>query len=192
MTVSMMTAAAARAAEPAEVDAATVKAWLDRGAAVLVDVREKDEYARERISGAVLLPLSQLDGAQIDGAIAPAQQGKSLVVCCASGVRSAQAAQRLAARGIPAVAMKGGIAAWKRAGLPVATDTKAPLPIMRQVQIVSGSMALLGVVLGFAVHPGFFLLSGAVGAGLLLSGVTGTCMMANLLMKLPYNRAQRG
>ena len=66
---------------------------------------------------------------------------------------------------------------------------KGPLPIMRQVQIVAGSLALAGVVLGFAVHPGFFVLSGVVGAGLLQAGATGSCMMATLLMKLPYNRA---
>lgn len=166
-----------------EIDAEAVKTGLDQGKILLIDVREGDEYARERIAGAVSLPLSRFEAA-----VLPEAGGKTVVLHCASGARSAKAAQILFARGnAEAAHLKGGIAAWKRAGLPVLAGT-GPLPIMRQVQIAAGSMALAGVILGFAVHPGFFVLSGMVGAGLLLSGVTGSCMMAALLMKLPYNR----
>ena len=42
-----------------EVDAATLKSWMDRGEAVLVDVREENEFARESIPGATLVPLSK-------------------------------------------------------------------------------------------------------------------------------------
>ena len=59
---------------------------------------------------------------------------------------------------------------------------------MRQVQIVAGSLIVLGVVLGYAVHAGFFLLAGFVGAGLVFAGVTGFCGMAVLLMKMPWNK----
>lgn len=59
---------------------------------------------------------------------------------------------------------------------------------MRQVQIAAGGLALLGVVLGYGVNSGFFLLSGFVGAGLLFAGVTGFCGMARLLDKMPWNR----
>jgi hypothetical protein len=59
---------------------------------------------------------------------------------------------------------------------------------MRQVQMLAGSLVVAGVVLGFAVHPGFFGLSAFVGAGLVMAGVTGWCGMATLLGKLPYNR----
>jgi len=180
--------AADRPAGAASVQAKDVKAWLDAGQAVLVDVREPSEHAREHIAGAILAPLSRLDAAALS-----ATAGKRVVLHCASGMRSADAAKRLQALGLNDIEqLAGGIEAWKRAGYPVAVDPRAPLPIMRQVQIVAGSLALLGVVLGFAVHPGFFLLSGCVGAGLLMAGVTGTCMMANLLLKLPYNRPQRG
>ena len=174
-----------------EIDARTLKSWLDRDAAVLLDVREPAEHARERIAGATLAPLSRLDVDPLPRAAL--ERGKRrLVLHCASGARSSQAAERLRAQGLDVTHLSGGIAAWKQAGLPVATDTSAPLPIMRQVQIVAGSLALAGVVLGFALHPGFFLLSGAVGAGLLFAGVSGNCMMANLLLRLPYNRGQRG
>ncbi len=168
-----------------EIGASELKAAMDRGEVQLIDVREPAEFAREHIPGARLLPLSSLDPAQLRP-----EPGKRLVVHCLSGKRSTQAIEKLQAAGIADAAnFTGGIGAWKQAGYPVAEDRKAPLPIMRQVQITAGSLALLGVVLGFAVHPGFFLLSGAIGAGLTLSGITGSCMMASLLMKLPYNRA---
>jgi len=170
-----------------EIDAATLKAALDKGEALLVDVREPGEYAREHIPGAHLMPLSTFDAAKL-----PPHAGKRVVVHCLSGKRSADAARRLEAAGVAGVVnFTAGVPGWKAAGYPVAEDRSAPLPIMRQVQIVAGGLALLGVVLGFAIHPWFFALSGAIGAGLMLSGITGTCMMANLLLKLPYNRAQR-
>lgn len=53
------------------------------------------------------------------------------------------------------------------------------------MQIAAGSLILLGVVLGYAVGSAFFLLSGFVGAGLILAGVTGFCGMARLLDKMP-------
>ncbi|MCC6468249.1 MAG: rhodanese-like domain-containing protein [Alphaproteobacteria bacterium] len=170
-----------------DIDAAGLKAALDRGEVRLVDVREPDEHARERIPGATSMPLSRFDPA----ALSPVT-GKKLVLHCATGTRSAEAARRLQAAGVGEVTqLAGGIAAWKRSGYPLAADPGARLPIMRQVQIVAGGLALSGTVLGFTVHPWFFILSGAVGAGLMLAGITGTCMMANLLMKLPYNRTQR-
>ena len=67
-------------------------------------------------------------------------------------------------------------------------DSSQPLPLMRQVQIAAGSLALLGVILGYTVSSIFFLLSGFVGAGLILAGVTGFCGMARLLDKMPWNR----
>jgi rhodanese-related sulfurtransferase len=168
-----------------EIGASELKAAMDRGEVQLIDVREPGEFAREHIPGARLAPLSSFDPTQL-----LPEPGKRLVVHCLSGKRSTQAIEKLEAAGIADVAnFTGGIGAWKQAGYPVAENRRAPLPIMRQVQITAGSLALLGVVLGFAFHPGFFLLSGAIGAGLMLSGITGSCMMATLLMKLPYNRA---
>ncbi len=56
------------------------------------------------------------------------------------------------------------------------------------VQIAAGVLILLGVLLGYTVNGGFFLLSGAVGAGLTFAGVTGFCGMARLLATMPWNR----
>ena len=87
--------------------------------------------------------------------------------------------------------LEGGLEQWKQAGLPVAKDRGQPIEILRQVQIAAGSLALLGVVLGFTVHPVFFALSGFVGAGLIGAGISGTCLMAKLLAAMPWNRRVR-
>ncbi len=77
---------------------------------------------------------------------------------------------------------------WKQSKLPTVQDKSQPRPLMQQVQIVAGTLILSGVVLGYAVNPGFFLLSGFVGAGLLFAGLSGWCGMALLLAKCPRNR----
>ena len=87
--------------------------------------------------------------------------------------------------------LDGGLEAWKSAGLPTRTDRKAPLEMMRQVQIAAGGLVLIGVGLGLLVHPGFFGLAAFVGAGLTFAGATGFCGMARLLALAPWNRPAR-
>jgi rhodanese-related sulfurtransferase len=158
---------------------------LREGGATLVDVREADEHARERIPGARNLPLSLLEEAEL-----AVHQGKPVLFHCRSGARTAGNADRLAAKAglCEAYVVEGGLDAWKRAGLPVAEDRRQPLELMRQVQIAAGSMVVLGVLLGAFVTPGFYLLSGFVGAGLVFAGVTGTCGLARVLRMMPWNR----
>lgn len=155
--------------------------------ATLVDVREPDEHARERIPGARNLPLSRLEEAEL-----AVQGGRPVLFHCRSGARTEGNAARLAAKcggEVQAYLVSGGLEAWKRAGLPVAADRRQPLELMRQVQIAAGSMVLLGVLLGTLVSPGFYALSGLVGAGLVFAGATGTCGLARVLRLMPWNRA---
>jgi rhodanese-related sulfurtransferase len=84
--------------------------------------------------------------------------------------------------------LQGGLNAWKQAGYPTVINKNAPISIMRQVQIVAGSLILTGTLLGAFVSPNFLFLSGFVGAGLLFAGISNTCAMAMLLAKLPYNQ----
>lgn len=151
--------------------------------ALLVDIREADEHAREKIPGAMNVPLSRIGDV--------AALGRPLVFHCRSGMRTAANADALhaAAGGAPCHLLEGGIDGWRQAGLPTALDRKQPLELMRQVQIGAGLLTLLGVVLGFLVHPGFFGLSAFVGAGLTMAGATGWCGMALLLRRMPWNRA---
>ncbi|PXW37072.1 rhodanese-related sulfurtransferase [Klebsiella oxytoca] len=152
----------------------------------LVDIRDADEYAREHIPEAELVPLSTLK----NGASLHASADETIVFHCQAGSRTQNNAAHLAQAAAPAQVklLAGGIQAWKAAGLPVQEDKSQPLPLMRQVQIAAGVLILLGVALGYSLGSGFFLLSAFVGAGLTFAGVTGFCGMARLLAVMPWNR----
>ncbi|MCT4702876.1 rhodanese family protein [Enterobacteriaceae bacterium H20N1] len=165
---------------------AEAKVLLEKGAA-LIDIRERDEYARENIAEAHLLSLSAIENGDRLG---PFEPYDTVIFYCQSGMRSSQNAQKLAEAVAPAkvLLLEGGLNAWKKEGQEILADKSHPLPLMRQVQIAAGTLALAGVVLGYAVNPGFFLLSGFVGAGLLFAGISGFCGMARLLAFMPWNR----
>ncbi|WP_439578176.1 rhodanese-like domain-containing protein [Elioraea sp.] len=166
------------------IDPATLNRRLDERTAVLIDIRDPDEYAREHIRGARLVPLAAWDRHDLD-----AEAGKAVVFTCRGGNRTTANAARLFARAFPeAYLLKGGIEAWKAAGLPVHRDPTAPLELQRQVQIAVGTMILLGFVLAWLVSPWFLALAAFAGAGLVFAGITGFCGMARLLAALPWNR----
>lgn len=99
-----------------EIDAATAKAWVDGGEAVLLDVREDQELAEAKIPGAQHNAMSRFDFDQV-----PGKDGKKVVVLCAHGMRSFQVADYLLRQGMldEAYSMQGGIVAWHAAGLPI-------------------------------------------------------------------------
>jgi rhodanese-related sulfurtransferase len=167
-----------------KIDAVKAKTLIDNGEAVLVDIRESDEFAREHVPGAHHVPLSGFSPKDF-----PQDHDKIAIFHCASGARTAEAAPKILGTGFTKVYMlEQGLAGWKKAGLQTVVNRKMPISIQRQVQITAGLMVLVGVILGFAVSPWFFLLSGFVGAGLTFAGVSGTCAMASLLAVMPWNR----
>lgn len=152
-----------------------------RNGARLIDIRDRDEHVREWIPGAENIPLAEIERIQGDGG--------AFVFHCRSGARTQANAARLAqAAGAPCHAIEGGIDGWRAAGLEIAADRGQPLELMRQVQIVAGGLVLLGVVLGAFVNPRFLVLSGFVGAGLIVAGASGWCGLARLLLRMPWNR----
>ena len=58
------------------------------------------------------------------------------------------------------------------------------------MRIAAGFLVVLGVVLKFAVHDNFVLLSLFVGAGLMFAGITDTCAMGMLMAKMPWNQVK--
>lgn len=166
------------------IDPHALKRRLDDGTAVLVDIRDPDEYAREHILGARLVPLSAFDAHDFDR-----DRGKAIVFQCRSGNRTAANAGRFLARNFPeAYVLAGGLDGWRAAGLPTHLDRSVPIDLQRQVQIGAGLMTVAGVVLGLTVSPWYVLISGFVGAGLLMAGTTGFCGLARLLKFMPWNR----
>ena len=88
---------------------------------VILDVRKADEFAEGHIAGAMLIDQFQSDF--MEQAKAKLPKDKTIAVYCRSGRRSANAAGKLADVGYKCVNLKGGIIAWKEAGMPVTTDT---------------------------------------------------------------------
>ena len=169
-----------------KISPAEAERLLHQGA-ILVDIREADERAREKLTGAHHMPLSKLDEA--DFAV---HEGKPVIFHCKSGARTMGNASRLAQKvggACEAFIIEGGLDAWKKAGLPIVTDRRQPIELQRQVQIGAGSLAFLGTMLGLFVTSWFFAVPAFVGAGLMMAGVTGFCGMARLLMRAPWNKA---
>lgn len=80
---------------------------------LVVDVREPGEFAGGHIPGAINLPLSRFDPAQL-----PDAGDKTIVLNCAAGRRSAMALRKCS--DVPVdTHLRGGMGAWNRAGLPV-------------------------------------------------------------------------
>lgn len=94
------------------IPAIPVEEVSDLADALLLDVREPFEFAAGHAPGAVNVPLGQLAATAVDG-------NHRVAVICRSGNRSAMAVGHLRQRGIDAVNVTGGMAAWVAAGLPV-------------------------------------------------------------------------
>lgn len=157
---------------------------LKMNTAVLIDIREPDEFAREHVAGAMHAPLSAFDQAPLQ-----LPDGRDVIYTCRAGGRTGVNCGRLAAR-VPgeAFVLEGGLDAWKAQGLATDMDRSRPIELMRQVQMAAGGLILVGAALGLLVHPAFWGLSAFVGAGLFIAGATGFCGMARVLAAMPWNR----
>ncbi|MDH3326546.1 MAG: DUF2892 domain-containing protein, partial [Gammaproteobacteria bacterium] len=85
---------------------------------------------------------------------------------------------------------KGGIIAWKKLGEDTVSiaSNKAPLPLIRQVQIVIGLLTVTFALLGAYIDPAYVYAAAAMGVGILLAGATGFCALATFMSKLPWNK----
>lgn len=91
---------------------------INRSKATIVDVRDAKEFAEGHLPDARNFPLADLDKriGELDKF-----KSKSVVVVCKSGARASAAAAKLAKAGFTDVVnLDGGVAAWQKAGLPLA------------------------------------------------------------------------
>ena len=98
-----------------EVTAEELDAMLRAGSAVVVDVREVDEFAAGHIPGAINMPLSTFQPSKL-----PDHPGKKMVLNCLGGKRSGLALDKCGvAQAAADTHLAGGFGAWEAARLPV-------------------------------------------------------------------------
>jgi rhodanese-related sulfurtransferase len=149
-----------------------------------LDVRSASEFSQVHIKDAIHIPIDML-GAKVNEL---SGSGDSYIMVCHTGNRAAMAADMLIQSGTHQVkVMTGGMVAWQKEKLAIIKGSGG-MSLERQVRCVAGSLVLLGVILAYFVHPAFMFISAFVGAGLVFAGLTDSCAMGMLLMKLPYNK----
>lgn len=161
--------------------------WLQSGEAVLIDVREPDEFASEHIYYAVSVPLGQVQRVVKDMHVG---ENTKIIMQCLKGKRGEQACCVMGECGDSRAFynITGGIDAWKEAGLPVIGNSGPKISIFRQVQMIVGSLIFLLVLLGLAGLTFGFILAGIFAAALAFAGFTGWCGLAMILRKMPWNK----
>lgn len=91
--------------------------YIVRKNALILDVREQHEYDAGHVPHSVLIPLGQLTARLSE---LEAHRGRTIVVICHGGKRSATACHQLLRSGFhEPLNIAGGILAWKRSALPV-------------------------------------------------------------------------
>lgn len=156
----------------------------------LIDVRSPAEYRAGHVIGARNVPLDTLAPEALAEQLRSEglQDGDAIFILCQTGNRARTAAEQLQ-RVLPRVTVvEGGTEACQACGLPVErSEGRQVISLQRQVQISAGSLILLGMALGTWVAPAWYGLSAFVGAGLVFAGLSGTCGMALLLARMPWN-----
>lgn len=144
----------------------------------IVDVRAQDEYMQEHIPGSQNIPLDELSNA-----VARLKSQNKVIVSCRSGNRAGQACSQLEQLGLPNLQLlDGGLMGWKAAKRQT-VSLKKGFSIMQQVQIIVGVMVLVGTFYNL-----LWFLAPIAGVGMLIAGLSNTCMMAVFLGKMPWNK----
>ena len=95
---------------------------INREKAVLIDVSEPEEFAQGHAAGARNVPLNSLQSAKE----LPTNKQLPLVLMCSTGARAARAAGELRKLGHErAIALAGGLKAWREANLPLEKSAAA-------------------------------------------------------------------
>jgi rhodanese-related sulfurtransferase len=169
-----------------EIDPMKLKEMLDHEDILLIDVREKMEYAPEHITGAYPIPTSVFDSGRV-----PEAEGRRVVFYCQGGVRSYNSARRWVdeqeKEDAVAYSLAGGIASWKKEGFSTHLNSLASENVQQQINMIVGTLVILMTILTVVVNSWFALGTGFIGAGLIVSGITGLCSLKFILAKMPWN-----
>lgn len=152
--------------------------------AQLIDVRSPSEFATGHIPGAMNIPLEQ-----IESRIEDLSTIKPIVLICQMGKRARMTAGLLEPCQFKLSILEGGTSTWIKAGFPIVLSVRSRWSLERQVRFGAGLLILTASALALVMNPHWLFLAAFVGAGLTFAGLTDICPMAELLQRMPWNKA---
>lgn len=156
-------------------------------ASLWIDVRTPGEFREMHIPGSRNLPLGDLE--TVLPRLKAEAAGRHIALICASGRRAGIAWNKLFEAGIDNCwVLEGGVTAWVGRGHHTNRGQKG-LSLERQVRIVTGATVVAGSALAAWLSPWWAALPAIMGLGLLHAGLTDHCLMAPMLVRLPWNRS---
>jgi rhodanese-related sulfurtransferase len=166
------------------------KALRERPGGLLLDVRSPVEFNEAHIRGAQLVPLGDLIPEKFMKEAGPGCQ--PLFVICQSGARARKAIEAFESAGFDRCCfVEGGMEAWTRAGMPVERGQSGGILVLRQAQLIIGTVTAVAAALALAVDVRFAIIPLISGTGLIVAGATGHCGLALILAKMSWNRSQK-
>ena len=151
----------------------------------LIDVRSPSEFATGHIPGAINIPM-----AQIEPRLQDLSTIKPVVLICHMGKRAHMTASVLEPCDRQVSVLEGGTGAWIEAGLPIVQSTRSGWSLERQVRFGAGLIVLTASALALLIKADWLLLAAFIGVGLTFAGLTDICPMAELLQRMPWNKAK--
>ncbi len=164
------------------------KNMVNDGSPIIIDVRTPKEFQSFHLNGAINLPLGEVTYSKLQQEMGEPTDGTETVyILCHSGKRAEAAAIKLSGES-PAsfVVVEGGSVACDAAGMDIIrSDTKISLE--RQIRLVAGGLALIGLGLGVYANTDYYALTALVSADLMFAGITDNSALKLILERMPWN-----
>lgn len=156
----------------------------------VLDVRTVPELKTSHLAGSINIPLQGLTPERLTEKLARCEKAPETLYLLCQGGKRAQAAAELLDGKVHAnlCVIEGGINGLRAANAPLIESKGSGMAIERQVRIAAGALVLLGILLSMVIAPAFLALSAFVGAGLVVAGITDSCMMGLILARMPWNK----
>jgi rhodanese-related sulfurtransferase len=152
--------------------------------AQLIDVRSPSEFATGHIPGAMNIPLEQIESRLEDLSTI-----KPIVLICRMGKRARMTAGLLEPCQFKLSILEGGTSTWIKAGFPIVQSVRSRWSLERQVRFGAGLLILTASALALVTNGHWLFLAAFIGVGLTFAGLTDICPMAELLQRMPWNKA---
>lgn len=156
---------------------------------IILDIREHDEIKKERIEDSLNIPMSTIEVSWFN--FVKHIKWKKIILMCRTWNRSEFLKKVLNDRvkDLEIEVYEWWIEKWKKDWNNVISSWNTfKIPLMRQVQVVSWFLILLGLILSFLVNKNFILLTFLVWLWNMYSWLSWNCLMMKLLQKLPFNK----